>query len=148
MTHEKAAAGPEAEIRSLLETRAGAIRTGDPQAIAAANASHIVTYDVLPPLVNTGADGVEARTRRWLESYADGPGYELRDLQVVAGETVALAFYLYRVSGTLRGGGQVNMWVRCTVGLQKSDGAWRIVHEHDSVPFDPATGRAVLDAQP
>ena len=66
----------------------------------------------------------------------------------MAGEDVAVAHYLYRVSGTLKDGTEVNMWVRCTLGLQKLDGKWRIVHEHDSVPFDPQTGRAVLDAQP
>jgi hypothetical protein len=30
------------------------------------------------------------------------------------------------------------------VCFRKFGGAWRIVHEHDSVPFDPTTGRAVL----
>ena len=33
-------------------------------------------------------------------------------------------------------------------GLRKADGAWSIVHAHDSVPFDPETRRAVLDSQP
>jgi ketosteroid isomerase-like protein len=31
---------------------------------------------------------------------------------------------------------------------RKEGGKWRIWHEHFSVPFDPATGRAVLNAKP
>ena len=107
-----------------------------------------MTFDVLPPVVNTGADTIDERTHRWLDAYDSPTGYDVRDLEVVANDSLALAFYLYRVSGTLKDGGAVDMWVRCTLGLRKLDGAWRIVHEHDSVPFDPETGRAVLDAQP
>ena len=135
-------------IRELIEARARAVRVSDSETVLAPIAAQIVTFDVLPPLVNAGADQVKARTTRWLDSYTGAPGYEVRNLEVVAGEDVAFAYYLYRVSGTMKDGGEVNMWVRCTLGLQKHDGEWRIVHEHDSVPFDPKTGRAVLDAQP
>ena len=137
-----------AQIRALVEARARAVHASDASSILAPNSEQIATFDVLPPLVNLGAAQVEARTSKWLDSYSGAPGYEVRDLKVVAGEDVAFAHYLYRVSGTLKDGREVNMWVRCTLGLQKHDGNWRIVHEHDSVPFDPQTGRAVLDAQP
>ncbi len=145
---ENSAESNAAQVRSLVEARARAVRASHRPSLRAANASRIVTFDVLPPLVNTGADRVDERTQRWLGSYDSPPGYDVRDLEVVASDSVALAFYLYRVSGTLKDGRAVDMWVRCTLGLQKLDGAWRIVHEHDSVPFDPETGRAVLDAQP
>ena len=144
MNNEHAAA----QIRELVEARARAVHASDARSILAPNFEQIVTFDVLPPLVNRGAAQVEARTSKWLDSYSAAPGYEVRDLKILAGEDVALAFYLYRVSGSLKDGREVNMWVRCTLGLQKQDGNWRIVHEHDSVPFDPQTGRAVLDAQP
>ncbi len=52
------------------------------------------------------------------------------------------------MSGTLANGPQVDMWVRATPGCRRVDGAWRIVHDHESVPFDPATGRPVLDLTP
>ena len=34
---------------------------------------------------------------------------------------------------------------RYTQILKKTNGKWRIWHEHFSVPYDPATGKAVLD---
>jgi uncharacterized protein (TIGR02246 family) len=37
---------------------------------------------------------------------------------------------------------------RATHVFKKIDGKWLIWHEHFSVPFDPATGKAVLDATP
>jgi hypothetical protein len=49
-----------------------------------------------------------------------------------------------RISGTMRDGTEVGMWVRATSCLRRQGGARTIVHEHASVPFDADTGRAVL----
>lgn len=38
--------------------------------------------------------------------------------------------------------------LRCTQIFKKVSGQWLIWHEHISVPFDPVTGKAVLDAGP
>lgn len=135
-------------VRQLVLDRAQAVLERDAGAATAANADDIVTFDVVPPLRNTGASGVRRRTEGWLGGYSRGPGYEVRDLEVVAGDDVAFAYYLYHVSGTLSDGGEVAMWVRATLCLRKAAGEWRIVHEHDSVPFDPESGRALLDLQP
>ena len=40
------------------------------------------------------------------------------------------------------------MWVRTTVCFRKIDGTWLITHEHNSVPFNPETGKASLDLAP
>jgi ketosteroid isomerase-like protein len=40
-----------------------------------------------------------------------------------------------RISGTKTGGERVAVWARSTVCLRRIGGAWRIVHEHTSVPF-------------
>lgn len=78
-----------------------------------------------------------------------GPiGYEVRDLAITAGQDVAFASYLYRVTGTRTDGAVVDMWVRATGGYRKIDGAWTIAHEHQSVPFDPESGKASLDLKP
>jgi len=115
----------------------------------AANASDIATFDVLPPLRNRGAEGIRERTQRWFDGYPEAPGYEIHDLHVVVGSgDAAFAYYVYHVSGTLATGDEVDMWVRATLGLRKQDGDWRIVHEHDSVPFDPESGQALIDLRP
>jgi ketosteroid isomerase-like protein len=74
-------------------------------------------------------------------------GYEVRELQVAAADYVGFAHCLTRVSGTTTNG-PLNMWIRTTTCLRKFDGEWKVVHEHNSVPFDPATGKAALDLEP
>lgn len=69
-------------------------------------------------------------------------------MSITAGEDVAFCHYLYRVTGTRADGGQVDMWVRATVCFHKQNGMWLVTHEHQSVPFDPETGKASLDLEP
>jgi ketosteroid isomerase-like protein len=38
--------------------------------------------------------------------------------------------------------------VRATLVCKRFDGRWLVVHDHESVPFDPATGFALTDLQP
>jgi ketosteroid isomerase-like protein len=42
----------------------------------------------------------------------------------------------------------LDMWWRTTYGLRQMADRWLITHVHNSVPFDPASGRASLDLQP
>lgn len=138
----------ESEIRLLLEERADAVRRRDLEGVVSATARDVVTFDALPPLYNRGAEVVRERAAGWLGGYSDGPGYEVRDVRVVVGGDVGFAHYLYRVTGVLSEGSSVDMWVRATVGLEKSADGWRIVHEHHSVPFDARSGLASLDLRP
>ncbi len=55
---------------------------------------------------------------------------------------------MYHVGVTLVSGDEVDMWVRATLGCRRIDGTWRVVHDHESVPFDPETGQAQLGLQP
>lgn len=79
----------------------------------------------------------------------EGPiGYEIRDLSITSGNDVAFCHYLYRASGTRTDGAKVDMWVRATVCYRKINGTWMVTHEHQSVPFDPKSGKASLDLKP
>ena len=40
------------------------------------------------------------------------------------------------------------MWARATLGLRRIGGEWRIVHDHESVPWDPQTRLGVIDLPP
>jgi hypothetical protein len=60
-----------------------------------------------------------------------------------------LHYYVYRVEGTRSDGAQVDMWLRATVCYRRGRMicGW-FAHEHQSVPFDPTTGKASLDLKP
>jgi uncharacterized protein (TIGR02246 family) len=138
----------ETEIRELLERRAEATRAKDVDGATAPFAPDVLTFDVVNPLQRVGVEGVRPRTEEWFSSFLGPIGYEMRDVSVIADGDVAFAHLLYRVSGTLASGDELGMWNRATFGFRKIAGAWRIVHEHDSVPFDPATGQASTELEP
>ena len=138
----------EAEIGQLLERRAAATRAKDADAATAAYADNVLTFDVVNPLQHRGVGNVRERTKQWFDTF-DGPiEYEMRDVEISASDDSGFAHCLYRVSGILASGDALGMWVRATFCFRKLDTGWRIVHEHDSVPFDPTTGMASLGLKP
>lgn len=142
MTAPNAADG-DREIRELLEARTRAFGRRDAAGAAAAYDDDLVLYDAVGPFVRRGEDPA-ARLEKWIASYRTGIGHEIRDLEITAGPDLAFCHFLVRISGTMRDGTEVGMWVRATSCLRRQDGTWTIVHEHASVPFDADTGHAVL----
>ena len=139
---------PVAEITALLKARKDLIHDKDSAALIAQSAPDVVSFDALPPLARQGADALREKVATWFAGY-DGPiGFTIHDLAVTANDEVGFAHYLYRVNGTMTDSAAVDMWLRATVGLVKRDGAWQITHEHTSIPFDAATGRAALELTP
>jgi ketosteroid isomerase-like protein len=137
------------QIRALIEGRVRAIDDKDVEALVATAAPGVVSFDALPPLQRVGPEAIRTRLQEWFGWY-DGPiGYEVHDLHITAGDDIAFAHYLYHVTGRMTNGKPVDMWVRTTMGLQKTDeGVWAITHEHNSVPFDAESGKASLDLTP
>jgi ketosteroid isomerase-like protein len=136
-------ADSERQIRELLQTRIRAFGRRDATTAAAGYDHDLVLYDVIGPFVRRGEDPAD-RLENWIASYRTGIGHEIRDLEITAGADLAFCHFLVRISGTMRDGTEVGMWVRATSCLRRQDGAWTIVHEHASVPFDADTGHAVL----
>ena len=137
----------EVQIRDMIAKRARAVGEKDVDTLVSMYAPDALLYEVLPPLTHSGS-AVKESTENWLFSYGTEIGYDVQDLDVTVGEDVAFGNYLYRVTGTLNSGEEVEMWVRATVCLQKKEGMWRVVHEHQSVPFDPETGQALTNLAP
>jgi ketosteroid isomerase-like protein len=138
----------EAQIRDLIEERVRAVDEKDVDKLMTHHAPDVLSFDVIGPLQYTGSGTVRQRAEQWLSAYQSRIGYEVRNLDITAGNDLAFCHYLYHVSGTLLEGGKVDMWVRATVCLHKLGGKWTIVHEHQSVPFDVQTGKASLDLKP
>jgi len=138
----------DAELRALVEERIAAVAAKDPGPLAARQHPDIITFNVLPPLSSRGSAAVEQATRTWFEGYATDIGYEVHDLHVTADGDVGFCSFLYHVTGTLTTGDEVDMWVRATLGCRRIEETWLIVHDHESVPFDPTTGKALISLTP
>jgi ketosteroid isomerase-like protein len=140
--------GSEQELRDLVEERVRAVRAGDGATLAARPADDVITFDVLPPLNSRGSAAVGKHLQAWFDGYAGPIDYSVHDLQVSAADDLGFCSFLYHVGGTLTSGDVVDMWVRATLCCRRIDGQWRIVHDHESVPFDPATGHALTSLAP
>jgi ketosteroid isomerase-like protein len=141
-------AADEAAIRQRITGLFEAVSAMDLDGVKLAYAPDMVSFDIEPPLLHVGA---EAKWRNWtgfFTVFQRPVGYETRDLEITAGDDVAFAHSLNRITGTLQNGKRVDYWVRWTACLRKTDGTWLIAHDHVSVPLDMASGRALLDLKP
>ena len=148
MTAESGRTTAETDIRALIEDRARAVRAKDVEQSLCRHASDVLLFDVVRPLRARGSDAARKRLAAWFASFRGPVGYEVRDLSITAGDDLAFSHSLNRVSATTTGGQQLDMWWRATICYRRIDGAWTIMHEHASVPFDVASGRASLDLEP
>ena len=140
----------EAAIGALLQAYTDAIRAKDARATVALYARDAIAYDLAPPL------SLEARSVRdpsyiqqWFDTWEGPIVSEGRDLRIETSADIAYAFCLRHMTGVKRSGEQVDLWFRATMCLRREDGAWRITHVHNSVPFAmDGSDRALLDLQP
>jgi uncharacterized protein (TIGR02246 family) len=148
MTTESGRAANETQIRALIDDRTKAVRAKDSVGATSSVAPDILTFDVVNPLRQIGSAASRKRAEQWFSSFQGPIGYEIRDLDITAGDDVAFSHGLCHVSATKPDGGKLDMWWRTTVCFRKIDGKWMVTHEHNSVPFDPKTGKASLDLKP
>ena len=94
----------EAAIRKLIDERVKAVDDKDINTLLSNHSRDILSFDVINPLQYIGVDTVRIRVEKWFSSFQSPIGYEIRDLSITKGETVAFCHYLYRVIGTLTDG--------------------------------------------
>ena len=147
-TASAAANTGEAQIGALIEEWANAVRDKDVHARLVNHAPDVVTFDAVNPLRRIGTAGIQERVQAWFAAYEGPIGYEIRDLSITAGNDVGFSHSLSRVSGNLKEGKKVDMWVRETSCFRNVHGKWMATHTHVSVPFDATSGKASVDLKP
>ena len=150
--HEKSANSQavrdELEIRALMDGIHRAHHEKNAARIVAPYARDAAFYSLAPPLEHRGRD--EAETREWLDTWATPIEITPQDMQVTVSGDLALAHGFLRMEGTKKGAEKgVDFWMRETLCFERQDGAWRIVHEHTSVPFYmDGSNRPAFDLKP
>ncbi|HEY2058011.1 nuclear transport factor 2 family protein [Amycolatopsis sp. NBC_01480] len=122
----------EQRIRTLIESWAEAVHTGDLPGVLRDHADGLVMFDVPPP--QEGIRGIDDYSATWppfFEWQARGASFEILELEVTAGRDVAFAWALLRC-GTPQD--PPDNRLRLTIGLRKEDDRWLVTHEHHSFP--------------
>jgi ketosteroid isomerase-like protein len=137
-------------IRQLLDDYSDAISVRAAQAAHEHYSDELVCFDLAPPLALAGEAALDTKPiQTWMDSWSGPIQNDVRDLRIVVGGDVALAYGLRHMTGTKKGGEKVDLWFRATCGLRKEKGEWKIVHLHNSVPFYmDGSERAATDLVP
>ena len=106
------------------------------EAIHRDHAQDIVMFDVPPPLESRGADAYQATWGLFFRWSREPAVFDIRRLEIFAGDEVAFAVALMRCSAQEADGNDVDLDFRLTVGLRKLGGRWTVVHEHHSIPAE------------
>jgi ketosteroid isomerase-like protein len=118
----------EAQIRAVIENWAKAVRDVNMEGILGQHSDDILMFDVPPPLQNRGPEAYKETWDLFFQYSQGGPGtFDLKELNITAGDTVAFATSLLEVAGST---------ARLTLGLRKVNGDWLIAHEHHSYPAE------------
>jgi PhnB protein len=142
MTMSEAAA-----VRAAIDAWTAALGAKDAAGVVARTGQDLTLYALAPPLGTTGpdAEGLQG----WFDTWTGPIGYVLADPAVAVAGDVAFVHGLAHMTGTKTDGEIVDLWFRATLGLRKRDGAWTIVHEHESVPFlMDGSFKAAVDLKP
>src|ERR1700761_4919665 len=125
----------ETQIRQLVENWAKAVRERDMEGILAHHHSDIIMFDVPAPFQSVGIDAYQ-KTWDIFYKYTKPGVFDIRQLAVVADENVAFCIATMKCADKTGGGDYEPLDFRLTIGLEKKNGQWVIVHEHHSIPAE------------
>lgn len=138
----------EDQVRDLLQSWVRAVRAKDVEAITSHYVSDIVAFDAVARLRLKGIDAYRDHWRACMDLCDGAKTFDIQDLAIETGGDVAFGHYLGRCGGTDAHGEERSCWMRVSIGCRRTEGRWKIAHEHVSVPFDLETGQALGDLEP
>ncbi len=108
---------------------------------------NVTFYDLTPGVVH----GLRAFSTDMVGQYAAIKDFndKIVEIGIEADDHLAFAFSVQKATWIdKKSGKSVLIVFRQTDCYHNIGGKWTLIHQHDSVPFDPKTGRAVLDSSP
>jgi PhnB protein len=143
-------ANDKADIHKALKDHADAIRAKDAEKTVSFSTDGYTAYTLAPPLVASGTmeDGIKG-LKAWFSTWKGPVNSDIIDPTIEVGGDIAFAYGISHMTGTKTDGHENDLWFRSTVCLKRVNGAWKIVHEHDSVPFYmDGSFKAAVDLKP
>lgn len=137
----------EDRIRKLVADWTKALSAKDARRVLSFYEKDVVQYLLAPPLKYE--DPTAGNLQQWFDTWKGPIGYETQDLSVAADGNVAFVHGLAHMHGEKADGEKPDLWIRLTLGLSRRGDDWKIVLEHESVPFYmDGSYRAAVDLRP
>jgi uncharacterized protein YndB with AHSA1/START domain/ketosteroid isomerase-like protein len=134
----------EAEFRAEFDEWLRSAAAKDLGAVMTKITEDVVSYEHEAPLVYRGADAVREVCRRGFEYAAGDFRWDVPDLHVIIRDDIAVTWGLNHMTAREAGKPAFDSWSRGTRVFQKTDGSWKLLHQHVSYPYDPQTGQAIV----
>jgi uncharacterized protein (TIGR02246 family) len=133
-------------VSQALDSYAAAVHAKDVDAFTALYTDNVHIYDSWGQWQYTGIEAWRSMASEWFSSLGDERvQVEFNDVQSVAGEKVAFGHAAVTFAGVSADGDRLRaMTNRFTICLEKKDDAWKISHEHSSLPIDMETGKGIF----
>lgn len=142
MTENCNNAADEAELRRLLAKWSRALEAKDLDRLLEDYADDALLYDAIPPYKVVGLARIRQAGEQCLPCFPATFQSEHRDIAIQADGDVAFVHCLHHFIPTPPEHPCGSTWMRVTLGLRRVGGAWKVLHEHVSIPFNPLNGQA------
>jgi len=133
------------EIEQLVRQQERAVQLKDIDGAMAHYREDVVSFDVVNTLEKVGIQACRERLVSWLSQFPSEFSYNVEQRSVIASDDLGFCYSFNHVKGVVAGGDEIDMRWRSTTCFQKVQEQWMITHEHSSVPFDPETGKALIN---
>ena len=138
---------PQADIRAVLDAYAAAVTARDVNAFLGLYDDRIHMFDVWGWRETSGLDAWRANVADWFGAHPDErASATFDDVEVTASDALAFAHAVVTFAWDSAAGER--LWTlthRATLCLTTRDGAWKIVHEHASLPVDYESKQAIVE---
>jgi uncharacterized protein (TIGR02246 family) len=134
------------EVGDVLEAYRDAVHAKDVEAFVAIFADDVRVFDMWDTWSHDGIGSWREMAEGWFGSLGDElVRVEFDDVQTAVGGDVAVVSAFVTFAGLSAQGEQLrSLNNRLTWGLRKTDGTWKVTHEHTSAPVEMATGKVNL----
>jgi uncharacterized protein (TIGR02246 family) len=133
-------------IGSVLEAYRDAVHAKDVDAFVAIFGDDVRVFDMWGTWSHDGIAAWREMAVGWFRSLDDElVRVEFDDVESIVGDDAAVLSAFVTFAGLSADGEELrSLNNRLTWGLRKTDGTWKVVHEHTSAPVDMATGKVTL----
>lgn len=131
------------DIERLVTEWSRAVESKDAEKIVEHYRPDTVLFDAIPPARTVGAREIGRIWAQCLPYLPEKFRSEHKDLTIHVDGDLAIVHGLHHFVPEPADHPSGATWLRVTVVLRRQAGAWRVIHEHVSIPFDPMTNTAV-----